>query len=174
MTSGLWSCVREPPHLPRPRPCPAPAQPGPLGQMAPRPHSPLYLALLRGPRTARPGSEEPAWRWAVPRRPLLGPRPGSHMRGRLRPGYLTRASRIWDPQLPAPQQPPHKSYSRTLSSAPPGLLGGGPAPSCSGALNTSGGRHRARLLAPMTSWKLEALSWNNFQQVKIKQAPSLR
>ena len=88
MTSGLWSCVREPPHLPRPRPCPAPAQPGPLGQMAPRPHSPLYLALLRGPRTARPGSEEPAWRWAVPRPPLLGPRPGSHMRGRLRPATL--------------------------------------------------------------------------------------
>lgn len=189
MTGCLWSSVQEPGHPavcpggPRASSAPAqtlsipcPARPacwgrclavpvGPaVGQRAPRPHTPRYLALLQGPWAAGRGAE-PARGWPGPRLPLAGRHPGSHMCRLL-------------PRLPNAGEShlgPTTSCSAAATGAAPQLsapgVRGGPLPAAAEPSAGSGGSCQAWLRAPMTSWKLEALSWNNFQKVKIKHAP---
>lgn len=125
--------------------------------------SPHYLALLQGPAAAGPGAE-PAWKWPPP----APPRPVSRLtRVKARStSYLMRVSHIWDPQLPALAV----GAAETLTFNPQLRA----SRVCSGALPATqspqqeGQSCQARLLPPVTSWKLEAFSWNHFQEVTNK------
>lgn len=196
LTSCLWSFTQEPSHpavcpggpesLPHPQcgprppfsqassarwrmPSSGPLRPGLLADGAPAPHP----ALPGSPPGPRGGWARVRGGVEVARPSPAPPGPASRLTHAKAPspGYLTSVTHIWNPQLPALAVEAAERRTPNLSSAPLGVRGA-PLPAsaepstgwgCGG-----GGGCQARLLPPMTSWKLEAFSWNNFRKVQNK------